>query len=87
MSSFLTQLNIKAARDAKIPQEVKKGQKTTVRSNDLNPNKEEYRIHRKKRDIGIENARTRKVMQEGNLDGTADDGVNPDPPAGAENGA
>lgn len=90
MSSFLTQLNIRAAKDAKIPEgrnEREKGNNYHKHNWTPNPNWENTMYTHKNEIIERERGRTGEVVDEGNLDRAADNGINPDPPAGAENGA
>jgi hypothetical protein len=82
MSSFLTQLNIRAAKDANMP--TKPINQTHTKSKTLIP--QIYNDWLRDSDGQRERAResTREVVDERDLDGAADDGVHPEPPTGAE---
>lgn len=76
MSSFLTQLNIKAAIDAKIP---------AITQTITFKNTIQSLITRMYRNRDRE--RTREIVDEGDFDGAAHDSVDPKPPTGSKYGS
>lgn len=99
MSSFLTQLNISAAKEAKIPfkrrienpsiaalyHATRAQRRAKPQPSKSNP-RTSYTHTRTHGEIEA-SARTGEVVHEGDRDGAAHDGVDPEPPPGAEHGA